>query len=154
MCLPISPKFFHSIQDSKFWSGLKISLHSLIGSKTQFTQISNVRSDKAKLAKQSNGSHNLKALSREYNVSSQYDIEHESTLWRALMWPRPRSVLGLTRLDRIGSCICPPSSPHRMAYSWQARIAGCYRPHGWFGLVTAAIKATTFDRWTPRSLYS
>ena len=80
MCLPTSPKFFHSIQNSKFWSGLKISLHSLIGSKSQFTQISNVRSDKAKLAKQSNGSHNLKAPFREYNASSPYDIELESTL--------------------------------------------------------------------------
>ena len=78
MCLPISPKFFRSIHDSKFWSGLRISLHSLTRSPVQSSQIFNTRSDEAKTAKQSNGSHNLKALFQEYNVSSQHVIELKS----------------------------------------------------------------------------
>lgn len=34
MCLPISPKFFRSLQDAKLWSSLKISLHSFVRKST------------------------------------------------------------------------------------------------------------------------
>lgn len=93
MCLPISPKFFRSIQNSNFWSGLRTSFHSLTRSRIQLTrskirltrsriqstQIPDTRSNEVESAMQSNGSRNLKALFRKYNVSSNHDIELKST---------------------------------------------------------------------------
>lgn len=78
VCLPISPKFFRSIYDSKFWSGLRTSLHSFTRSRSQSSQTSDTRSDETESAKQSNGSHNLKALFRKYNVPSQHVVELNS----------------------------------------------------------------------------
>ena len=79
MCLPISPKFFRSIHDSKFWSGLRSSLQSHTWSRIQYSQTSKVQMDEAELAKHSNGSHSLKALFRKHNVSSQHNADLKST---------------------------------------------------------------------------
>lgn len=78
MCLPMSPKFFRSLQDSKMWSGFRLSLHSITRSKTQLIQTPNTRHDVAGPTNQRSSSHSLKATFREYNFSP-HDIELKST---------------------------------------------------------------------------
>lgn len=79
ICLPISPKFFRSVYDSKIWSGLRTSLHSYTRSRIQFIQASNTPTYDAEPAKHSNGSHSFKALFRKYNVSLQHSVDMKST---------------------------------------------------------------------------
>lgn len=54
VCLPLSPKFFESVQDSKLWSRFRTSLLSLTQSHTGATRCPETSPEESKAAKLSN----------------------------------------------------------------------------------------------------
>lgn len=67
MCLPISPKFFKSLQDAKLWSTLRISLHSFMKSRNEPTSNSETSSDEDIAAKLNRRSTSLKTHFKKYH---------------------------------------------------------------------------------------
>ncbi len=74
-CLPISPKFFRSLQDAKLWSNLRISLHSFTGSKKESTSKSETSSDRKIPAKLNSSSNSLKACFKKYRYVTTNESE-------------------------------------------------------------------------------
>lgn len=76
ICLPISPKFFNSLQGSRFW----ISFHHLPRSRTAILRTSDPRSDKIHAtANLSHGSSRLNVRYQQDNYLSKHEVESNST---------------------------------------------------------------------------
>lgn len=76
MCLPISPKFFRSLQDAQLWSVLRG--FSFSRSKLGSTGNSETPSDESKAAKLGSGPHDFKAYFKRYNYKSTKETELDS----------------------------------------------------------------------------
>lgn len=88
MCLPISPKFLRSLQDSPVWSTLR--LLSFSRSSARSTGNSEAPSDESKEAKLSDSpaptpTHNFKAYFKQYNYRSANETELDSVSSQAGM---------------------------------------------------------------------
>ena len=81
ICLPLSPKFFESVQDTKLWSRFRTSIHSITRSKTGPARSPEASPDEILAAKLSNGngSSNLPANFKKYNYESAHSMDLAST---------------------------------------------------------------------------
>lgn len=84
VCLPLSPKFFASVQDTKLWSRFRSSLLSLTRSNTGATRSPETSSAESKAAKLSNqsGLSNPEANFTENNYESTHSTDLGSNLGR------------------------------------------------------------------------
>lgn len=79
MCLPVSPKFFKSLSDTKLWSILKSSFPSFTRPKTELSRTSETCPDEIKALKLNNGFHSLQATFKKYNYVSVHSIPSVSS---------------------------------------------------------------------------
>ncbi len=76
MCLPVSPKFFSSLQHAPLWSALRV--FSFSQSKTRSTGTSETPSEESKAARIGIGSYSFKAKFKQYNYKSATETELDS----------------------------------------------------------------------------
>lgn len=81
ICLPLSPKFFNSLQRSRIWeTGFKIPFHHFTRSRIAILRTSDTRSDKIHAtANPSDGSSCFNARHEQDNYLSKHDVESNST---------------------------------------------------------------------------
>ena len=79
MCLPVSPKFFKSLSETKLWSILKSSFPFFTRSKAELIRNSETCPDEIQVPKLSNGFHSLQATFKKYNYVSVHSIPSVSS---------------------------------------------------------------------------